>query len=577
MATTVRYNNRYIYDVLTEFIEQRMDFDASGADPIINDISARFSGIVYVGTSTSNFGLYLPGSSMGAQLEAAIKDLEQAQCKFDLSISGNVVLSITGKRGPANDNSLFDIDNGPKVSVRVYQIINDKAARIEFTIQARVPICTPATSGQYRGLVHMKFWQTDDTDDAWFSTRYYRGRIRVTDPTVNVIAMSWLFMPPLIQGFKRDRITINESASGVEADFMIVDRQQYAMPPLPAVKAHIGHKVVFPTVGANFAVSELRVLLEGPPDVSKEALFALCFRIMDEKLRLGEALSGGNDFVQFLEFDDSVMKSSASGVARIQHTNIAGLMGANRTFAKPLAEGGGQFTAPRITAGLRGIFIQALTSSPCNPNVTPYGNPIQPDGSVSSDTPQTTQAKNYPPPNSPGATASIDPSQMPGGYHQDDTAYAIYYVSSRIHQDNGYLHLPLSKTGGTSSASTAETMVVQMSNRMATRKLNIESSRVGAWPVFPKNTPFTDSNQIVCTPLTYETLHNAVQTSADGKKQLHSAEIEILYAMSRAPRVDEPIPVGMVPYNTDQSVTAIMHEVGGFAYPGPGSQFRVIV
>ena len=80
--------------------------------------------------------------------------------------------------------------------------------------------------------------------------------------------------------------------------------------------------------------------------------------------------------------------------------------------------------------------------------------------------------------------------------------------------------------------------------------IRIEAERVGKPPELPlPNKSFKDKNGITHTQIgDAEVSSSAPQLSADSRKLIYATRMDICYALSRPPKVGEPVPVGAVPY-----------------------------
>jgi len=552
MATIIRYDGISIYDVLTESIEQSVEMDKSGANPLYRRTTITVTGIVYLlantSTSTDPLGITISGG-LSSNIDNIIKTLSRPQQTFYYFIDGTAVWTVFGKGSASRGTALNDIKNGPITHAKLLHIVGNKSARIEFSVTFWTKACGDNSQRNNTDIVSLKFWQMEDINENWFATRTYRGHLVVSRPDIGVHSFQGWVLPPLIRGFMRNSMNFSESPDGLTLDFTIVDRQVYAYPPFPAVSWRGQHSVIFPTEGANKAESEYRLSVNGPPYIAKEELFKVCYNILVAKLYLNDVINEGGDLIQYIRFDEDITTNSISAHAKVMHTNLANLLGNRRTFLKPLdPKFNGDFPHPVKSAGLRGIFAQALYKDPCTA-IDPWSKPLQQDYGVGEDGTN----KNYPKEKKKsgdkqnGAMPSED--VVAAQNRKGNTSTPIYYLSSTIDVQENLVQYPVSSFRG------SENYITRITAPTAKRIIDIEASRINEYPIIPAKKAFRDMNNIMNYPQVWQPELQLPQISADGRKTLYSINMHIEYLMARAPRLNEKLPSGHPPYIANNVAT----------------------
>jgi hypothetical protein len=122
-------------------------------------------------------------------------------------------------------------------------------------------------------------------------------------------------------------------------------------------------------------------------------------------------------------------------------------------------------------------------------------------------------------------------------------------MDSELLFDTGRIALP----NGRANGSQGDTLsLVNLYRPTCKREIRIDASRINAVPELPNfSRGFNDANGIRHEPIGEPRLNASVpQLSADSRNFLHRVQLMVLYAMSRAPRSGESLPVGTLPYRT---------------------------
>jgi len=558
-----------IHNVMIESIVQEPIMDASKANPMALKTTLSAHGIIYASNKVEpadheRLGIRVVGDTLNSQgsgwASRLLASLSEPQGHFQMRINSTTVLEAAGKkimRTTSVNRPSMDIDNGPKPSPRLLHFVNDKSARIQFNIEFVRPLDCGAGGGRTSpDILSLKMWQAETLDERWFTTRRYRGRLRVASPDVGVHSFKEWFIPPLTFGFKRYNYSAEESEDGLTLDFTFEDRQVAVYPPLPALKWTASHKIVFPQPHSALAESTVNVRVEGNPQESKSRLASLAYQILEMRLHLTRIfLFTNRNFVQHAEIGEDLHDTVAYASATIKHTDGSIWAGTapqagdedQLTFAEnpplPIVN---TFVAPFFTAGLRGIFRHVLYQDSCGP-FDLYSRPMGPviefppteeieEGDTKGDRKDV-----------PGYEDELDYQvSMPFENRTEGTGYLRYDVTTTLRNKSGIAHLPVA-----AGASGVESVQIEMFRPMTLRDISLEAERVNEWPEIPGFETFTDLNGITTRPLRHEPVLNDPVLSADGRAVLYGIHFDGTYALDRAVRSGDQYPAGLAPMFKD--------------------------
>jgi len=565
VQTRISYNSVTILDVLTDGISHVPEYE-SGVHQVGVRVRASFTGNVH----TSNQDLHgkrSPRAALGDGLNVLLKDLTIGRRPFLLTIGTSVVYDVrpgavapNAPRGAVTaDLEKMDIDNGPKPQVEILKITSGTSATIRFTIEFVVPNCGGGYAKNTTGLVNFHFWIAEDIDcRTWLTTRTYTGRLRVAHKGISAQSLArQIAIPPQQRGVKRSVAQLAESEDGLHLDFTVVDQEIIAAPPWSpngkygAVEWDGIHQMSTQAGGA-VTVSDITLRLVGPKGTSKEDLFTLALRVVEAKTHFFALLKNNNSvYLEHFGMKDVLKDNDIEVGLRMRYTGsesyalaIWGL-GGRFDMGKPIGDLGIGFDdqvafQPGQSATLTGLFLSVL-QTPCAPATMPQIR----------DTP----VKEYEPKYKPGAKkiepeGAVEkyPAEQPSPGHLS-AMYLDYAIESDLIVNSGKLALP---TGAASNSNSPSLAVIQLYRPTAMREIRLEATRVGKPPELPApNTNFTDSNGIVHTQIGDANIVPTVpQLSADARRLLYGASMQIRYAMSRPPRIGESVSIGCLPYRT---------------------------
>ncbi len=537
--TTATYNGIVFQDVRTHSVDSEVVYDtAGGVDPIYTRKIVVVESIFHTSTG-DGLGHQITGE-LGIGVEAALRLLEIPRRPFNLTIGNSSLINvIPGATEPGvviRGGGDIDLNNGPKPSWTLKEIVGTKTARITFRVELATAACgTPA------GLTNLRWWTTDDVDENWFTTRKIDGKLRVATKNTNPHSLRNLIFPPLQNGFKRQSMSFIENPNGLELDFTINDLEVFRSAPKPTTTWSGVHRVTTNTPGGTVAEEEVTVTLNAPRDTPQTKLITLAQNILDSKLafvrEVGGKGSSDKNRVMLVNYamEAALEDNRVTATARIKHVGDKGLLAVLKSgdFGQSLPADIGEeaydpdvsrlLTAP--TAGLSGIFISAMQTQ-CQPAVMP---------NAGGETETNPTARNIESP------TKIDKATLPPEPEED--------VYNQTHKDSMYLtssvtsELVIAKGNktletGTSSSADAETETVDLTKGITTRIITVKATRLGLSPVAPNPADFTDANGIFHKfKNAVVTLYNAGQDSA--KTPIFGAKAVLTFELRRTPELEE--------------------------------------
>lgn len=562
--TTVTYNEVTIQNCLTEDIDQKMEMDKTGTDPLYIRTTIRVSGILSIQQS-STLGI-APTGNLAATFKDVYKKLAEPKKRFTMTIDGNTLFDVqAGSSAPNAAGLNMDVHHGPKPSFSVTGIQGSYSMRIVFTVE----LCTPNCSGTTNGVLNLRFWIADQISgkDA-LTLRTYHGRLRVAHNKLNPHAFRGWCVPPLQPGFQRERISFQGSEDGLELEFTIEDQEVYAAAPRPALRWGGNHSVMSPQPGGMVCDSEVRVWATSDKRTSKTLLLQLVTNIVDSKLHILDALANKNLMLIFAAYNDTFEENRVELTVRIKHTgdelSLFNIVGRDLGFPLRLANYNKEVSRAVVPTGsVAGLFLCEL-QSPCSPNTMPQTGsyPLQlvetspGDGTTVTYTDQALQSYE---------------SKYSQSHKQ--AIYFAYEVTSDYDFDEGLAALPVGKL---SPGSDTATVIVPLYHPQARRHVRLHAERLDASPELPAPIAFTDEHGITHTPLRTRPIPHAPQMSADGRKTLYAVDYEIYYALSRRPKPTESLRIGKIPCRVGTSTELVKLMPSTYQTPTSSAETSII-
>lgn len=308
MSTVVTYNGVEMHSVLVKRWDQDIVRDDSGTDVLYSKYILQFEGLlhaqgrpyvspntqetakpvapVWVGLETDRYRDQF--SSVSSTYEKLRALLAVHRADLVVTMGNETVFRCTGAHNL--DSPYRDVDNGPKPqSIQISQVVSSKAIGPVFKIAMTIE-CARVECADEPGVpivLNNRWAVSESMDEKCFTTRTVRGKIRLSVPSgmderYALENARTLVVPRLEQGFRRERIDFTPSLNGLEADYTIVDRQIHTSAPWPAAKLNVTH-TEHTTSGSGFD-TDLHIVASGHPGASKADLWALCVRIIEDRV-----------------------------------------------------------------------------------------------------------------------------------------------------------------------------------------------------------------------------------------------------------------------------------------------------
>lgn len=503
--TQITYNNITIRDVLTHSVDQDIVYDIDGQVDqwyVKTTITVKFTFHTIDGAGLG----YANGQDLAGSVSQALKALMTNRRRFVMTIGGSTLFDI--RPGATVDGIVVaggqksDINNGPRPSLKIEEIIGTRVARGTFTIELAVPSCD-GYSDDTITPINLRWWTADEVDANMYTTRTIHGRIRTATKNNNPHYFRHLVFPPLQKGFKRESMSFTEAPNGLELGFTIKDVEKFRSAPSPATSWHGNHRMVSQVPGATIVESECTVTLEGAHDTPQTQLIALGVRIIDQKLlfkklKIGTSDSQAKAQIIYYAIDAPLHENSATVTARIRHTGSGGIafLPQSKELGEALPTDVSLVKAydplvwrllPGPTAPLTTILRSKL-QTPCNPAKMPGAG----DG-----TPGGTESTGEDGGEFPVFTGDLPTEQKDPGLSEEHLEQAYTYYSMRI-EDFQLTGRARMETATASSSSQDDVLIVDLTRGRASRTIWVTAKRIGEAPTIldPKK-EFSDENGVV--------------------------------------------------------------------------------
>lgn len=518
-----------------------------------------------------------------------------------------------------------DLDNGPKPKfVNITQVLGSRAYRIifgieicrlicgnpdlnynsgpkEFETMAETEWCGTASESWARlwgsdktneslneRLLSNRFSIEETRDENFYMTRTLTGKARVRDPAFWNQGIRYLLLPGLPRGYQRISQQFVTSANGLEINYRVVDKQQYAAPPFPGT-SFSGVHMEKTGIDGSHSHGVLQVQIHGGPTSSKKGLLAAAISIVESRIGKPSKKTPGetdehcliNDFavtdvlhenavsvsVQFLRHAPADGEDEKHKWGNVFWTKL-GLLPDVDTL---LYQDGGNFRkdgeqynrdqwpipVPWDDGAPYGIFSQFLQDGCCPWHFTPHSTV---DDTLPADTeePDYTPSVAPPPTNSRAYLGDVKPDPSPP-YRYDyerleeehiELPYTVYEVSSDYDTDKGLVALPIA-----SDAPEAEgenpCIIARIRTAVCRKTVFVSAKRVGGNPKFPSiRESFTDDNGIAYFLDEYHPEFKGARKMANGTDYEYEMHLRLVYLMSRPLRPSDRVSYGVLPWDT---------------------------
>lgn len=466
---------------------------------------------------------------------------------------------------PTYITPVMDAEGGPKpVALEVTHMASNSVWRVEFEITwvqtAHCPDFVSGTSLDPNAYCQDQFTDGKLTPDAYsdtqrrfgvqnhtwtcleqidtnfFTTRTYRGALRIASPNINVMDYRVLCNPPLIPGMRRESIDYQQSEDKMTLSYTIVDKEVFVTPPNDFTGLTINHSESAVEFG-NLSNVRLEVKLSGTRQASRQTMMQYALAIVDYKLHINQQAAGFNNQFQLLfdqlevstsegtHQDNSItvlfqgkkthnqnmnLGNNAAGNAkwfgfltdrffkRLDSNAFTTIPGGADPYSNDLMKGNrelepGVYDTPATAGGISTVTAyHAALSEACG---TDFSWTALSDDSTDDRTRRAAMALLLETgiPTTPTVTVSITdstaimvPEATMSTAHKN-FAYTCYYITTNFIQDAMSVMLPSSETTSTStSLNLASAIFCRIGPAQWQKIINITAERYGAKPRIPE-------------------------------------------------------------------------------------------
>jgi hypothetical protein len=582
--TIVRYNGVEIGQCLTKTFEQTPIYSDDDADLIGWKFNVTVQGFCHGQSSWSTAGYtYLKaddvpvsGGSAAAIYNRLRERLQSPRGQFQMIVgadaagnNGQELLAANAwtanETSPANNPSA-DINNGPKPRKTSITIVGDNVFKVEWSVEIQLT-CT----GNTAGILSNRWSFTDDIDKNLRTTRTYTGRLRLATSQLNHAMVRRWVLPHMVPLMRRDSMRFTSSSDGLLVDYTIVDRETPYSAPFPATSWEFSHREE--TGDGKVGFCDVQISMEAPSTADKQHLIKIGLAAVRAKFS-GQIAQGklagivesiavtdlmGDDTNRIIvEGRCTRPMSPAEFQTNLEHKSGVPLdrEGNFKTIAvnyESARNAGARFDGPQLPSegpvAAAGIIACAL-QTPCDDahamaRRTVSGNapdPEPPPEDVTLDINRDQTAEQI--------EAFFDaPSYVTDGHV---LALFVHYRMTSTYVLNGMkVALPIARpaTNETSESEPDETVrVVSLGPQTAKRIVRIEAQRAGAEPFLPRPADYVDASGIKAVLLNSKIMAEVPDRTTDGQL-IHIASGEYEYSLSRPPRGNEKLRIGINPWD----------------------------
>lgn len=599
-ATRLTYNGVTIFNCETREFSEESILDDSGTDQIYHRYRLTVIGYVHGGLAGKSAGeIYLGIFPNPANQDAAAhhKDIKAAlmaprghliyRLGDNGSNNGTILLearafSTTEQNILALDHKNRDVSNGPHPkNFNILQICGNNILKVSFTVECCLIHCGADDSSlQIRPPVLNNRWScTDSIDGNYFTTRTWRGLLKLATAQVNPHNFRGYVVPKVAPGFRRQSMDFTASPDGLTLAYTVIDQEVNNAPPPPATDWRITHTESVTANNAATAMGSVTVEMWGDRTANKRELLAVAFAAADQYLDFLKQNVNAQDKAHILSIavtsrDGSVGENYISlrieiihrqgahdvddkdpnAVAQVLNLQLAnwGSVPARDSIVNgydpDLSRGAGanDFTELEGPARAAGAFAAHLQSI-CDPDYSFLSALPVDENMVAEDSP--------PQPNisarvSPTVSA-LEPDWMSDSHKEH--LYVSWEMDTLYDEQENTVGLPYAdaslfdRTSGSGSPTLA---VIHLSAPTSIRIVKVKGERIGAPPEMPKApTSFTDANNVT---FTRKWVGNKILTTARGPGDIdiYTQQAEFHYWMDRPLKDFEDKRVGYNPWST---------------------------
>ena len=623
MSTVLTYGDVTIGRVLTQTIDQQPQYDDSGTDLLFWRYTVRVSGFLqssynrceHISVNNSGANLANRPEADAVSIHIAARSKLPPRQRFSLSMDGEVLLTaepaIDGQQGDTAQISGRDVDAGPKCQQFV---VTQVSGRNVFRVDAVFEICkvecdaSGQALGNTKGVLSHRWSATDSIDRNKRVTRTTTGTLR-TAGYRNPHMFRSLVVPPLQPYLRRDQMQFTATADGKSLQYTITDQEVAVGAPLPLTSWDIQHTESLDEGMAGRG--SLIVTMEGDTEVDKTEMLEVGFWLLygqlyrstprtafeqnaDPTIILEQiAITDHIGEVNRLQLQATVRRVPtavnpngdlpvgvfrANAIVPVTSANLPGFAGNPADTTPGNGANGGNIYSPTKNPGNRfgeipyiegpvelvGLFV-AYLQTPCNDSHANGRLSLQFD-------------TNGDPTNSPQADSIVVVPSLPSTSNNPllseshrESMYTHYRMVSLPNERAMVAVMPIANAvyGGSGNPPDA-CKIIRLADLQARRVVRIHAERIGEWPelpdaaTLPSHSGFSGSTGIVHTLLKAKREVETPDITASGQK-LYRVRFDATYALSRAAKKDEPLPVGRNPWTTEGQIHTNTTATDGWA------------
>jgi len=160
--------------------------------------------------------------------------------------------------------------------------------RVDWACEAYATICAPATPA-----ISNRWSSRLDYDKDFFTTRSTTGKLSIVpqavETPVDLDQFRSLVMPPLPEGWQRDRISFAAAQDGLSLSYEIVDKEVNVVAPRPATSAQAEYKQIVDKFGGRLYGS-MSVTLRGANETPRVNLISKAAEIIHSRINAGDII-----------------------------------------------------------------------------------------------------------------------------------------------------------------------------------------------------------------------------------------------------------------------------------------------
>ena len=520
----------------------------------------------------------------------------------ELNVAGDINIYRSPRfasQGSASRFAVIDVENGPFVEdVSIEQIFGGKAMRVSATFNVARSLCIDYDEtkpiddytllpdpGNVGEILNNRWSISETKDQNWATTRTITGTLRTRHAEYFAQNYRAAVFPPLMLGYRRETQQFVSDPTNTVLKYSIVDKQQYAAPPAPAVDWDCTHTESTTSNGANQAAN-FNIRLTGPQNVNKKDLIATAGHVLTKRIAdiqnlgldtkhttiLKELAVIDHLHLPTIEMRCSVTYTTTEDTWLSMRVNtMTGDRGGN-LYGPEGIDGYDPLVWPRplpydsaTPAGQLACYLQhpcsqwhgmpgfpaALPPRNTRPDEVPAYPPDSYEYVVPTPLPEDTYAWTK-------SRTAIEKRYDAGSY-----PYTLYTIAATWENAMGRLHLPYSITNEDEPTAA----IAQVNNGLTRLIFEIEAVRSGTYPLVPAiNDEIVDDNDITFTLLNWTSTLRPPEITADGNTKRYGVAFCLIYGGNKAMPRDGELNPGALPFDivpaTDPLATVNLGDIG---------------